>query len=380
MREIKAHTGLRGVAALAVFLAHARFNDLWPRQAWLGGLYRFVYWQNPAVDLFFMLSGFVLNYAYLKGRKLEWRDYLSARLVRICPLYYAGMVSMLAMDYISARLGHDGSGATSAAAIARNIFLIQEWPLGHPAPSVLYPEWSISVEMFLYIVVFPVMALLFLRRRIPGSVLLLGLGLAVAANASLGVENPFGTQYEFARVWRGITGFGAGFMICELVHDRPRSLLPRSGEIALALATLGCMPFPALHWLLPFLFAGMIAVTYSEESWLGQILGGRLLAWLGAISYSIYIWHVPVVRACVVALRVRQMGADAIDPNVTTARGLLYCLVATGAVLLVASASYYWFENPLRRALRRREKRAPAIQPAPVFSHAGPARLDPAAE
>ena len=58
MREIKAHTGLRGIAALAVFLGHAEFDHVWPGALWLSGIYSFFYWQNPAVDLFFMLSGF----------------------------------------------------------------------------------------------------------------------------------------------------------------------------------------------------------------------------------------------------------------------------------------------------------------------------------
>jgi peptidoglycan/LPS O-acetylase OafA/YrhL len=380
MRDIKAHTGLRGIAALAVFLAHARFNDFWPRQAWLAGLYSFVYWQNSAVDLFFMLSGFVLNYAYLKGRKLDWRDYLTARFARICPLYYAGMISMMAMDYVSAHTGQNNSGGMPVSDIVRNILLIQEWPLGRTVNSVLFPEWSISVEMFLYLAIFPLMALFFLRRRIPRFALLLILAATVAANASLGVENPFGVQYVFAPVLRGVTGFAAGFIICEILYDRTELLLPLMGEIALALAAMVCMRFVTLHWLLPVIFVGVMAVTYSEGSWLGQVLGSRLFAWLGTISYSIYIWHVPVVRACAIALRVRQMGGDTYGPNISTSRRLLFCLVATCAVLLVGSASYYWFENPVRRALRRRKTAAPSGRTAPVFYHAHADNLDPTAE
>src|SRR5580658_1566025 len=153
MREIKAHTGLRGIAALSVFLGHAGFDRLWEGAAWFGGLYSFFYWQNPAVDLFFMLSGFILNYVYLKGRKIDWRGYFSARFARICPLYYAGLLAILAMNYGAVRLGHPASLDFKPSILLPNLVMLQEWPIpgfGFQT-SVNTPSWSISVEVFLYV-------------------------------------------------------------------------------------------------------------------------------------------------------------------------------------------------------------------------------------
>jgi len=106
--------------------------------------------------------------------------------------------------------------------------------------------------------------------------------------------------------------------------------------------------------ILPFAFAGLIATTYPEKSWLGQKLSVPVLSYLGAISYSVYIWHLPVIKAATLAFGVRQMGASGISRNISHVHLLLYCGGTIGAVLVISTVSYYWFESPLRRVFRKR--------------------------
>jgi peptidoglycan/LPS O-acetylase OafA/YrhL len=220
MREIRAHSSLRGIAAMSVFLAHAELDRVLPAHGWWLSFYKFFYWQNPAVDLFFMLSGFVLNYVYLKHRRLEWGSYIVARLARICPLYYAGMGVMLAMNLYAVRHGQPASPNLHQPVILRNLTMTQEWPVGPSQISVILAAWSISVEMFLYLIVFPLLAKLFTGRVIPVRVILPCLLGLLVIDSLISYENIFGIVLPYARLMRGVVGFSVGFLVCELIVRR----------------------------------------------------------------------------------------------------------------------------------------------------------------
>jgi peptidoglycan/LPS O-acetylase OafA/YrhL len=369
MRDIKAHTGLRGIAAFTVFLGHAEFDRLWHGTFWLSGVYSFFYWQSPAVDMFFMLSGFVLNYVYLKERPADWRRYFSARFARICPLYYAGLLTMLAMNIGSVRLGHRPNSDLKSSVILPNLLMIQEWPAPHVVNSINIPSWSISVEVFLYIFIFPLLAFAVARRSLPKPLFLGILGVALLLNALVSRDLPHPLPIEYWGLIWGVTGFCAGFMICELVYNATEPLIPGLGEAALVAVVLAMLPFHSLHILLPAAFAALIAVTYPAASRLGRFLGSPIFFYLGGLSYSVYIWHKPVIKACSLAFAMRQMGASDFDIQVSSGRKLLYCVGTTVALLAVANISYYWFETPLRRVLRGPRRNGP--RPGALADSAG---------
>ena len=352
MRDIKAHTGLRGIAATTVFLAHAEFDHLWRGAVWFGSIYRFFYWQSPAVDLFFMLSGFILNYVYLRGRRLEWGSFFNARFARICPLYYAGLAAVLGMNAVAVHLGHTPSVDLKPSVILPNLAMLQEWPfLG--VTSVNIPSWSISVEVFLYVAVFPFFAWLLSGRKLSRGVYASFLIIALLIDALLCTDSPFPLNPRYSGLLRGITGFSAGFMICELVYAQEEPVVPLAGEIGLAVAVFVLLPFRSLHVLLPAAFASLIAATYHASSRLGRILGSPFFAYLGGLSYSIYIWQFPVIKGCTLAFGVRDMGGTGFKSSLSPGHKFVYCLGTTLTLALVANVSYYFFESPLRRALRR---------------------------
>jgi peptidoglycan/LPS O-acetylase OafA/YrhL len=82
--ELRALTGLRGVAATVVALTH--FHPTLPYD-----LQEFFFWHDAAVDLFFCLSGFTLSYVY-SGTNFQFSRYLTARIARIYPLYLVTLI------------------------------------------------------------------------------------------------------------------------------------------------------------------------------------------------------------------------------------------------------------------------------------------------
>ena len=83
---IYSHTGLRGLAALYVVVFHTLLTDKFPEK---NAFHYFFSFGVYSVDLFFILSGFILNWVYGgKRAQINWPSYLWARAARILPLYY----------------------------------------------------------------------------------------------------------------------------------------------------------------------------------------------------------------------------------------------------------------------------------------------------
>ena len=112
-REIYSHTGLRGIAAMCVFIYHIYLSQAvtWNLNY---SFFRFFEWRTYAVDLFFVLSGFILYWVYFnKNVAINWRSYLSARVARIFPIYYLTsffMLTVLSYSYFKYGCKYIGSG------------------------------------------------------------------------------------------------------------------------------------------------------------------------------------------------------------------------------------------------------------------------------
>jgi peptidoglycan/LPS O-acetylase OafA/YrhL len=263
---------------------------------------------------------------------------------------------MLVMHLAGAWLDHQPSPDLTASIILPNLAMVQEWPVFGFVRSINVPSWSISVEVFLYIFVFPVLAYIVARHglRKGVSVAILVVALAADVAASRDLRNPW--MFEYSGLARGIAGFTAGFVICELIYKREAALIPVSAEVILGLAAAAMLPFGGLHPIMPLAFAALIAVTYSRASLLGRVLGSAPMAYLGALSYSVYIWQAPVIKACSLAFAVRHVGGQQIAENATELHKVLYCVGTPLALAVVANLSFYAFETPLRKMLRRRRR------------------------
>jgi peptidoglycan/LPS O-acetylase OafA/YrhL len=153
VEEIRAMTGVRGAAALFVMLYHFGhgLKGIDPASNMLNHGYL-------SVDLFFVLSGFVLSHVYgrsLKDGTFTCGEFLLHRIARIYPVYIVATMGVLAIEIWKAHGAPFG-----AAMIASNIFMLQsvgDWPSIDP------PAWSVSAELIAYLI-FPMLAILCLNR------------------------------------------------------------------------------------------------------------------------------------------------------------------------------------------------------------------------
>lgn len=282
--------GMRGVAVLLVFLVHyASLVTPWvPRHGRAFDVLDLVHEVgNVGVDLFFVLSGFLIYGGLLVSRKPAV-DYLRRRVRRIYPAFLAVFALHLMLSIGLGRTENfpPGPGAATAYVI-ENLLLL---PGLVPIKPLITVAWSLSYEFFFYLLMPLVIALAGLRRRSRGwriGFILLATGVALLG---------FG-------VWGGpvrMTMFLAGMLLHELLGGaRRRGWGPLAGLLAGLFAVavpLVAMPGPALQavrvGLIYLGFFGLCLAAFQQpENALGRWLSWTPLRWMGNISYSYYLLH-----------------------------------------------------------------------------------------
>lgn len=299
--ELRPLTGLRGIAATIVALAHFR-----PSLPY--GIEALFMWQNAAVDLFFCLSGFTLCYVYSRDR-FQFADYLTARIARTYPLYFLTLITagVCAWPIITDSITYPLKAAFSDFLL--QVFMLNSWPIIGSGVHWNFPAWSISVEWFCYILLFPLLLLQTAPRSTP--IRLLCLVLLSAASYSLfmhyfdeHINTPeiyvAKSQWSYwVNLLRSIFGFTAGWISFASFEKRDglHAFCTRySTAIWLGFFTIlvlrycGLVDSQALVFLFPFV---VLAATDSASA-TSRLLGTRALHFLGTISYSIYMVHTSV--------------------------------------------------------------------------------------
>jgi peptidoglycan/LPS O-acetylase OafA/YrhL len=253
-----------------------------------------------AVDLFFLLSGFVIFLGYHAAvakdfphsiGKFYWK-----RFSRIYPLHLVMLGSYLALflafTYLSS--SHAAPESYTWHSFIQSMFLVHMWVGSDLTWNV--PSWSISSEWFVYLF-FPLMA--FSLAKLRGSIAAHLLSIVVLAGMlyliysasglpSLGADIP-----RMALV-RTMLEFLMGVFIGSLFVNH-RDFLQRHANLALAAFAGLCilyagMPVPD-YALIPTMFAFLIAYLSVTTSWATTVLCTPVLVYLGEISYSTYMVH-----------------------------------------------------------------------------------------
>lgn len=385
--------GLRGVAALSVMLAHIAIGMLggWQAPAALGLL---VGLGLHGLTLFFVLSGFLLYRPYAaalvggRPRPSTGRFYRN-RVLRIWPAYavvllVAGLVLGTAVvhagtppdgDVVAAHVGR----LTDPGLLLLNLSLTQGFvPAG--MFTGLDVSWSLVPEVCFYVLL-PALALLgvVLARRVRPAVaaylpavLLLALGTLgrTLGSALTHAQGPDRVAYlQSGGTWqavlfRGILTQADLFALGMLAAALVVSGWPRARGVARAATALGSVATVALlntdfvHPAMALLLAGVVALLQLDGG--GRLrrtalasLQARPLHRLGLISYSVYLWHFPLLWF----VRLHVPGSRYDGPL-----GLIADLVGISALTLVAATlTYRYVELP---ALRRKRPAAVASVPA----------------
>jgi peptidoglycan/LPS O-acetylase OafA/YrhL len=347
--------GLRAVAVLLVVLSHAGVPGL------AGGY--------VGVDVFFVISGFLITGLLLRerlvGGRLSLARFYARRAVRLLPASALVSVVTLAASWHwlpPARIAGLAYDALSAAGYAVNVRLaaVATDYFANPAPSPFQHFWSLAVEEQFYLG-WPLLILVVLSfgrvRALAGVLSVLVAGSLVYSAVELTRDAPAAYFGLPSRAWE----LGVGALVALWITARKRqtpvgnSAPPETGwgwsvarprhrqmiKAGLGSAGLAAIlasavmlgddsPFPGLAALPPVLGAALVIAAGGP----GRLLGLRPLTRIGDYSYSLYLWHWPLLT----------IGPALIGHDLGLGERLGLCAAALG----LAALTYHLVENPVR--------------------------------
>ena len=287
-------TGLRGVAAVSVLLYHIPHQPAFAQFAI--PLFSRAY---LAVDLFFILSGFVISYGYHDRvvthlSQASYVDFLINRMARVWPLHL--IVTLVFGLRILLNVSGNQSIDLNAANVLSNLFMVQSWGWG--TEPIAGNSWSVSTEVAAYLI-YPLIAIIAFSRLAWAQVALCVGVLLFVASSGLGSSGPLDVNDSDSvlTLLRCLAGFSLGVLtyrvaehpLCKVVIDRRGGFATVCGLIALSLL------LPGADVLVVCLMPALVLSCYYDGPAARAVMANRLSFHLGLISYSIYLWH-PLVR------------------------------------------------------------------------------------
>ena len=385
--------GLRAFAALSVVLCHT--VGVSSLISTTSGAYFSAL--RTGVEVFFVISGFVLYRPFAKAHLLGQRGpslggYFRRRFLRIFPAYWLVLTVGFAVGVIY---------LSGAASTASNYLLVQSY-VRQPSFIVgLGPSWTLVAEVTFYVFLpFYAAALWRLGRRHPlgielvGCTVLIGVGIACICWYAYGSEPsfiqvlpanlaPFALGILLAVLKEMVPADSAVRRMCDSVFARP--VVPWLAAALAFSATVWAIHYPAVlgfapppaatqigYFLLTYAMGLLIvlpAVFGNQSQGAGRrVLRSRVVVLLGAMSYGIYLWHVPVMDE---ALNIHIVGSRGSGPPRVNFFAITVVTLALTAV--VAAASWFLLEKPLinlardpRRYMRRRTSPTTPNVPIPA--------------
>ena len=305
------------------------------------------------VELFFVLSGFIISHVYMERLgtgQFRYGAFLWARLARIYPVHIATLLGLGLIVALARIVGLDvGDKVLAWSSLPAQLTLTHAWGLGLDG-GWNHPSWSISAEWFAYLG-FPVFAgALWPLRSRPR--LAVGLAALALAAVSLGFQAATGQLLSRATIaWgalRIVPCFGLGCAVWLLWRSNPVSSPHLAGFIAVlftGLAIAACAS-PTPDWLIVLAFGALIFGLASLSSSGSRRLTARAWIYLGEISFSIYMvcipWQLVSGKA---AARLLNVSAEALPWPIWIALVL--------GVIPVGMLAHHVVERPARDAMRR---------------------------
>ncbi len=321
---------LRGVAAVWVVLYHCIASlPYWlpnaPETIAAVLPTRFDLHGTSAVDLFFMISGYVI--LVTTQRSATARAFLQARVARLFPAYWAAVL-------VTAALGlavPSDAMRVGVMQVLANLTMLQSFlAVPHLDPSY----WSLAVELSFYALVAVALAVGQQGRldRLALAWVILA-ALALHALPQLGLALPY--RVKLALALENAPLFTAGMLFYRL-----RTEPVRAWRVAGLVACYAASALPQSSVIAPITTALFVLFALAVAGWV-RWLANPVLLWLGGISYSLYLVHQPLAFRLQVGLH--AAGVDG-WPNFA---GTVACLLAAGAAMQVL------VEKPGTRWLRR---------------------------
>lgn len=328
--------GLRAIAVLSVFIYHL-FPSAFP-SGFIG------------VDIFFVISGYLISQVINKGiedKTFSMKAFYLARIRRLFPSMAVVVITTLILGYIFL-IPKDYEMAAKAAAssllFVSNMFFTTQ--SGYFSPDLTHNPflhtWSLSVEEQFYMVFPFLMIMLFpfgknRLIRILSALFLASLLLAIWSSSNMPTLGFFGLH---TRAWEMLAGALGALWLQPLTHAL--SLRVKNGLSLLGLGLLALsfvifdtsLPHPSWPTLLPVMGTVLILIFGIKQTLCGAMLSWRPAVFIGLISYSLYLWHQPLI----------VLTDNYLDASITPLIGLGVLLVSIG----LASLTTFTFEAAFR--------------------------------
>ena len=359
VEQLASLTPLRGMAALWVMIFHFvwHFPNIHPER-YTGAVYK----GYLAVDMFFVLSGFVLTHVYKDGfsRGLttsRYANFLKARVARLYPLHLAMLLVFVAAAMAERAVTYvlDGTfdplpliGERSVIGLFANLVMLH----GLWAQKLNWnePAWSISLEFVAYLL-FPLLFVVLRRAGRFGRTAIGCLILAALLWLAYSTGDYFNQWNGTYAILRALAEFFAGALLYS-VYERcaAASVMATDGPLFVATLVLGAL----LHLSAPdlgiiALFPLLILTAARNKGRLARLLNSGPFCWLGDISYSVYLLHWFVLT---VVLELAQLIPGFALADLELRTSLLAVAAMIGVSLGLATLSYRHIEVPGRRWLR----------------------------
>lgn len=338
----RALDGVRAVAIIMVVAFHTRAAAL--AGGWLG------------VDVFFALSGFLITGILLRERargSLSLGRFYAKRALRLVPAAIVLIAAFTLVALVTDPSQRDERLISALGAVTYSYNILAEirsmTGLGH--------MWSLALEEQFYLL-WPAALLACLRHR-NGLRLALVVIVSLAAVMTAWRLGMVITGHSWTRVAFGperadslLIGSGAAILVHQgrlWISRIPRWVPWVTGVLLLVATATADITAPAQHVWLPEMVAVAASLTMlrlvTNRDASTRFLGGATLVWLGRLSYSLYLWHYPIMQTV-------------FDKRGASAPWILAAIVAS---LIAACLSYYVVERPFLRIKERLSVRSPAI-------------------
>jgi peptidoglycan/LPS O-acetylase OafA/YrhL len=357
-QEIVPLTSLRGFAAMAVILTHYSAtiqplaNANFPSVAPHGYL---------AVDIFFVLSGFIMAYTYLpafradRGWAAAYGPFLTKRVARIVPLNAAVTILFVAAAMATSWLfGKNTFPRVTLndppTDLFTNALMLPGIGIGS---SINWPSWSISVEFAVYLF-FPAFIFgIFHARR---GVFFVSCGMAYALIILVCLTgprlSPDGFHNHYFLPWRDLGRCCSEFVLGMAIYrvyasGRYSRVLRRDFVVLVLLALIAVIIASRLGDLFALLlFPPLILALSHNDGWFRAVMSMRLPHFLGIISFSLYLVHDnfrPVIADIIHILHPMPLA-----PPVA----MVLVVVCAALMIVPAWICYAWIERPGRTFIR----------------------------
>lgn len=354
--EVLPLTGIRAFAAYAVLLTHfhGELCALVPGFAWFAPIYTR---GGLGVDLFFILSGFIIRHVY--GRSFEensgqaYGPYLVNRFARIYPNYFVTLSFLVCIVGMGKIIGLSIQGTYPWAWLPAHYLMLQ------PVPGVSggwnFPSWSIGAEFFAYMIVFPLFVGI-TRKIKPGSlVCFAAVPLCLLAFWIPKIQGCWGPVEHLPMVTAEFLSGAFLHAACtasRTIKSWMARLLPVT--IALILVLVFWFPCPAgSGWdrlMIVLLFSPLLGGLFASSGRIAGFFALPLIVYFGHISYALYLVHAIVQKI----LKTTLFNA-ALHSEFSILRILVFLLYLL-LPLAAASLLYHTVEEPCRKWIRARWK------------------------